>query len=465
MTAVILRDVEVAGTAKLDVLVRDGVILEITENSVAAPDVEVIDGHGGALLPGLHDHHIHLHALAADRLSVRCGPPHVRTADELAAALGSASDDGWIRGVGYFESVAGMLDSTSVDALHHERPVRIQHRSGALWILNSRAAEQVGLDSADHPGVERDDDGRATGRLWRADSWLREHLPASGPPDLADLGAELAAYGITGLTDATPDLTASSVAALHEAHLSGAVPQRMLLLGAPLDFPGSAEDFAVGPLKIVLADSGLPDFEWLIATVRNTHDAGRAVAVHCVSREAFAILLAVFGEVGTIAGDRIEHGAIIPPDSVEDIRRLGVHVVTQPGFLADRGDAYLREVEEADLPDLYRCRSLLGGGVPLALSSDAPYGPVDPWAVIRAAVTRRCPTGAVVGSDERLTPSQALDGYLARLDDPGGPPRTLRPGMPADLVLLDRPLRDMLDDPTADAVHTTLIAGRSVYHR
>ncbi|MEE2035404.1 amidohydrolase family protein, partial [Rhodococcus chondri] len=444
MSTLVVHDVELDGTAGFDVLIRDGRIAEVGSALTTPRRSEVIDGRGGVLIPGLHDHHIHLHALAADRASVRCGPPHVHTVDDLAAALNAASGDDWIRGVGYFESVAGMLDSQALDRLHSTRPVRIQHRSGALWILNSTAAALVGLDTADHPGVERDDAGRPTGRVWRADTWLRDRLPDTGPPPLDALGTELAGYGITGLTDATPDLSPSSLTALIDAHTSGAVPQRLHLLGAPNGFTSADPAVTVGPYKIVLADSGLPDLDVLTETIRSTHAAGRAVAVHCVSREAFAILLAVFTEVGAHPGDRIEHGALVPAESITDLHRLGLRVVTQPGFLADRGDSYLQEVDPRDVGDLYRCRSLLDSVVPLALSSDAPYGPLDPWQIVEAAVTRTAASGAVVGASERLDPAEAIAGFLSAADDPGGRSRTVAPGGRADVVLLDRPLADAL---------------------
>jgi predicted amidohydrolase YtcJ len=43
-------------------------------------------------LPGLHDHHVHLRALAA-AASVSFGPPRTRTAAELAARLRAADAD------------------------------------------------------------------------------------------------------------------------------------------------------------------------------------------------------------------------------------------------------------------------------------------------------------------------------------------------------------------------------------
>jgi len=123
--------------------------------------------NGGALLPGLHDHHIHLFALAAAEQSVRCGPPEVCNADALAHALTHASvRHEWIRGIGYHESVAGELDRKRLDTWVADRPLRIQHRSGALWLLNSAGIEHLGLDrGADAQGIERDAHGRATGRL------------------------------------------------------------------------------------------------------------------------------------------------------------------------------------------------------------------------------------------------------------------------------------------------------------
>ncbi|QCQ92365.1 amidohydrolase family protein [Rhodococcus sp. SGAir0479] len=465
MTGLLIRGAEVAGRPGVDVLVEGERIVAV---GAELPTVghTVVDADGGALLPGLHDHHLHLHALAADADSVRCGPPHVRDGAALAAALATAPGDGWIRGVGYVETVAGELDSAGLDALCRDRPVRVQHRSGAVWILNSAAAALVGLDSAVHPGVERDHHGRATGRVWRADTWLRSRLPETGPPDLTAIGDELARYGITGITDATPDLSETSLAALLAAAASRAIPQRLNLLGVALDAAVEpVSGVTVGAYKIVLADSGLPDIDALIATVARAHAADRPVAVHCVSREALLILLAVFAETGNVPGDRIEHGALIPVETLGTLRGLGLRVVTQPGFVAHRGDDYLQRVDAADLGDLYRCRSLCDAGIGLALSSDAPYGPLDPWRVIAAAADRRAPDGRRVGPAERITTRAALDLYLAPLDDPGAAPRVVGRGARADLVLLDRSVADQCAAPTAGAVRATVIGGRVAYAR
>ena len=424
------------------------------------PAEDVIEAGGGALLPGLVDHHLHLFALAAAERSVLCGPPRVSDAVALADALRGARGDrhGWVRGIGYHESVAGDLDTSALDRLHADRPVRIQHRSGAMWMVNSGAAARLGIASANHPGIERHGDGSPTGRLWRADDWLRSRLPAEPPADLAEVGTGLARLGITSVTDATPDLDRNAVASIAEAARTGALPQRVQLLGAPLDAE-LPDGIISGPYKIVLADSGLPDLDELVGRIAAARAAGRAVAVHCVSREALVLLLAALDEVGHRPDDRIEHAALVPAQLVGELGRRGLRIVTQPGFLADRGDDYLRDVPVVDHADLYRCRSLLDAGARLALSSDAPYGPVDPWAVMAAAVRRDTRGGATVSAAERLDPAAALAAYLAPSDDPGGAPRRVRAGAAADLVLLDRPLVAVLANPQVDAVRGVIVKG------
>ncbi|PTR21595.1 putative amidohydrolase YtcJ [Rhodococcus sp. OK519] len=464
----VIRNAEVAGRPGLDVWIVDGRVAEIGVG-LRPPRGDTLDARGGAVLPGLVDHHLHLHALAASRMSVRCGPPDVRGPDDLARALSEAEsedDGGWVRGVGYVETVAGLLDAAMLDRLHSARPVRVQHRSGALWMLNSAALRATGLVDVRHPGVERDSEGQPTGRVWRADDALRERLPSGKPPGLAGVGRDLARLGVTAVTDATPDLAPGSLAALMADAANGQLPQRLHLLGVPpgsTPVPERGTRVTVGPYKIVLADSEPPDLVGLMDTITRVHSEGRAVAVHSVTRESLMILLAAFDEVGCVPGDRIEHASIVPAEVVGVLRERGLTIVTQPGFIADRGDDYRARVDERDHPDLYRCRSLLDAGVALALSSDAPYGPLDPWTVIAAAVGRRTESGVVLGESERIDPPRALEAYLAPPDNPGGVPRRVRPGVSADLVVLDVPLREMLGSPDSAAVGTVLVDGRVVY--
>ncbi|WP_226365029.1 amidohydrolase family protein [Pseudonocardia sp. ICBG162] len=431
----LLRGAEVDGR-RTDVLVRDGRVVPVDGRRVD----EVVECAGGALLPGLVDHHLHLHALAAAERSVRCPSDPAALGRVLAAAAGDVH--GWVRGVGF---PGDDLDVDLLDRLHPSRPVRVQHRSGALWVLNTAALERIG--PLDHPGVERVA-GAPTGRILRGDDWLRSRLPPAEPFDLAALGARLAGLGLTALTDATPDVEAGAARSLT------AVPQRLTLLGVPLG-ETAPEGTVTGPYKMVLADSGLPDLDELTDRIRAAHAAQRPVAVHTVTRESLVLLLAALDDAGRLPGDRVEHAALVPAELIGELR--GLAVVTQPGFLADRGDLFRREVPAVEHPDLYRCASLRDHGVPVAFSSDAPYGPVDPWRVIDAAVTRATPDGDALGPGEAVSARDALDLYLA--GRPGGPVRRVTAGAEADLVLMHEPLDVALQAPSMDGVRQVWIGG------
>ena len=100
----------------------------------------VLNARGGELLPGLHDHHIHVFAAAAAYGSLDCdvGSGAVGDCrDRLAQRLRGAAGSGWIRGVSYHEQQLGELDRWALDELCSDRPLRIQHRSGKLWVCNS----------------------------------------------------------------------------------------------------------------------------------------------------------------------------------------------------------------------------------------------------------------------------------------------------------------------------------------
>jgi predicted amidohydrolase YtcJ len=445
----VLRDVSLADGRVTDVVMQGGVVHAIGGRDAGAD--RVLDGAGGALLPGLHDHHCHLLAAAAAARSVNCGAPDVQTRAALLDALARAArGPGWVRGIGYDDASVGPLDRGVLDSAVTEVPVRVQDRSGALWVLNSAALAAVGAETADVSGIERDGAGRPTGRLWRLDAWLGERVGPEPPPDLAALGRELAALGITGVTDASPDLTAGG------GVLLATLPQRVMTLG-----PVAVDGLTLGPRKIVVADHALPGSGELATTIREARTEHRAVAIHVLTRESILLALNVLADVGTMAGDRIEHAAVAPPESIQMMTRLRLRVVTQPSLVARRGDDYLARVDTEDLPHLWPYATLLAAGIPVGCSSDAPYGDLDPWTGIHAASTRHTPTRVVLGERERVPAAIALAGYLSSASRPGGTVRTVVTGMPADLVLLDAPLADVLADPRREHVRSTFIAGLS----
>jgi predicted amidohydrolase YtcJ len=336
--------------------------------------------------------------------------------------------------------------------------------------VNSAATAALGLDdgggggAADHPGIERDHRSRATGRLHRLDAWLRERLPDDGPPPFAEVGRRLASCGVTGVTDATPSTTVGAFALLADAVASGELPQQVTVTGGT-ELAGVVPPTPLrsGPVKVVVDDGSYPSVEDLAGRIAFAHAAGRPVAVHCVTRVALALLLAAYDVVGPRSGDRIEHGSVIGDEHLAPLRALGVTVVTQPSFVAERGDRYLAEVGLDDVEHLYRCGSLLDAGIPVAAGSDAPHADPDPWAAIAAATTRATPSGRVLGAGEAVAPEVALGLFLGRAERPGGPPRRVEPGARADLCLLRAPLAEALRAPDRSLVRLTVVGGRACF--
>ena len=469
----VLRRAEVGGEV-VDVLVANGRVAAVGADVPAPGGAAVVEAGGGALLPGLHDHHLHLLATAAARASVDVGPARVRDRPSLGHRLrahaASLEPGRWVRAVGYDPGAAGPIDRAVLDAAVADRPVRVQDRTGITWTLNTAALDALGLlgggglPPAIAAGVERGGDGAPTGRLVRLDAWLRDRLGID-VPDLADLGTDLTRCGVTGVTDASPfgDLTALDV--LAAAHRSGALPQRITatggvaLAGAGPRFPA---EVGVGPVKVVIDDHDLPSLDELAGWIAAAHRHGRPVAVHCVTRVQLLLALAAWDEAGARPGDRVEHGSVVPAESVARLAALGLAVVVQPVFVHDRGDRHLAEVDADDRGDLHRCAGLLAAGVAVAAGSDAPYGDVDPWASMRAAVGRRTAAGVSLGPGEAVSPEVALGLHLGPPEAPGGPRRRVAVGAAADLCLLAVPWRVARDRLRADDVAATVVGGRLV---
>jgi predicted amidohydrolase YtcJ len=465
----LIRNAEIDFGRRVDVRLEAGQIRTIaaTGSLPSAIGEPCIDAAGHALLPGLHDHHSHLLALAAALDSLPCGPPQVSDAATLAARLrqqaASGSPEHWLRGIGYHPSVAGDIDRDWLDACVAERPLRIQHRSGRLWIVNSAGLERLLAGGGPPPPGMELRHGRPTGRFFDADDWLRRRLPRRWP-SLTPVGALLARHGITGITDATPDNDAAQFTCFATAQAQGELPQDLLIMGsAALDEVCASPGLMRGPTKFHLHEIDLPPFDACVAAIRHSHAAGRATAFHCVTQTELVFALGALNEAGAQPGDRIEHAAVAPPEVVPLLQQTGVTVVTQPNFIFERGDAYLREVAADEQPWLYRLRGLIDAGIAVAGGVDAPFGATDPWAAMQAAVERRSRLGLILGAAEALSPEAALALFLAPLTHPGGPVRRLTPGAPADLCLLDRPWAQARNDLAAVRVRLTFKAGRIIH--
>lgn len=442
----LIKNADIDGEIR-DIRVADGVVVHI---GTSLPNEEaVIDADGCAVIRGLTDNHIHLCAYAAARDSL-----HLKQLSDISDAHLRVPIDQMLRVVDYHEDLHGRIDKKVLDSLAPGRIVRVQHQSGRAWVFSSAALRDAGLvhETGELIGEEGTD------------------LPTrvDAPPDLGRASQALACVGVTRLTDATPYRSLESASLLIDAVSVGAVRQSVLFTGGPEIAASVPSGFSQGPVKIVVGDHDLPNVELLVEAVNTARAHGRNVAFHCVTTAALALIVAAMREVGPSQFtqlDRIEHAAVVPNEYVDELKQLQLVIVTQPGFVHARGDRYLRTVDRVDLPFLYRCGSLVAAGIAVYGSSDAPYGPVDPWLAMRTAIERRTASGAAVGKDESISALSALRAYVnspqERWRDEVGP----CVGDLGDLVILGESLKGSLSNFDSVSVRATVIGGDLVFSR
>lgn len=418
-----------------------GRIAQIAANLVPKDGDRVVQARGGALLPSLRDNHIHLMALAAQRRSVKCGPPEIESADQLVDALRTALDGDWVRGVGYHESVAGDLTATTIDQWVNDRPVRIQHRSGRLWYLNTVGATALGLPAD------------SQGQLYRKDEELYKTIPSTLnlERDLGDLAKELARFGVTHVTDATPT-NSDATAELLQTHC----PE--------LDvYAMGGTGLTKGHFKIILDDYRLPEFAAFCRTIETSHNNARPVAIHCVSRVEVVFAVAGLEEAGVLHGDRLEHATELGADVMSQVDALAVEVVPNPNFIFERGDQYVQDNDSQVLESLYPLRSLLARGITCSCGTDAPFGDPNPWLALRAATRRATRDGVKIAPYEAVGPESAYE-LMSNAENPNRrKPLRVEVDDAANLVILKRPWSDARNRLQHDDVMATVLGGRVTY--
>ena len=470
----LLRNLRISGTSgePVDILPINGVIASIAP---AGGSTLGRDFGGLWVSPGLWDNHVHFSqwALVQQRLDVSTASSAHDTAAMVARALESASPEP-TPFVGYGFRDALWSDAPSVellDAAAGSRPVVIV--SGdlhAVW-LNSAALALHG--HAGHPtGLLREDAAfEVTNRIGTVADEVLDRW--------ADAAAHAAASrGIVGIVDFEMDWNLETwsrrIAAgsrslrvefgVYAQHLDRAIE-------AGLRTGDRVNDLlSVGPFK-VLTDGSLntrtaycydeypgregadesrgmltvPPHE-LLPLLRRAVDAGLIPAVHAIGDHANSLALDAFAELGS--GGRIEHAQLLAAADMPRFAALGVTASVQPDHALDDRD--VAEHHWAGRTDrAFALRSLLDAGATIALGSDAPVSPLDPWTTAAAAVTRTRGGREPWHPEQRITTAEALAASTRS---------TVAVGQPADLVLTETdPLA--ADDLRSVSVAATLLGG------
>lgn len=449
------------------VVIADGIVAAVGEG--LPPEGDVVDLEGRWLLPGLWDRHVHFTQWA--RTWGRLDVSAARESAEVCAAVALAPGDGLLVGFGF--RWATWAEPPSLEALDAARPAPTVVLSGDLhtsWV-NTAAARLLDLP---HAGLLREDEAFDAQR--RLDA---------APPSADALAAVIRAAharGVVGIVDLE---MADNVDAWAGRIAHGAPPLRVeagfypelldarIRAGAAtgLTVPGTRGLVTHGPLKVITDGSlntltahcaepypdgghGMQNVspEDLATMLSRAHAAGIRAAVHAIGDRANTIALDAFAATG--ARGSIEHAQLVAPTDLPRFAALGIVASVQPEHAIDDRDA--TDAIWADrATHAFPLRSLVDAGATLALGSDAPVAPLDPWISIAAAVHRTSDERAPWHPEQSLTVEEALAASVRH---------GVEPGAPADLVAVDAdPLRV---DPTslrAMPVALTAIAGAVVH--
>jgi len=452
---------------------------------------------GAAVVPGLTDAHIHLLAIAEDRLQTPLSGPAVdsidRLIEHLAAAAASTPATEWVIGSGYNEfNLAEKRVPTreELDRVQPGRPVLIRRVGGHFAVANSAALAAAGVDETtpDPEGgrFERRD-GRLTGSLAElAADVVYARAPRPSPQRLATaicaVAHEYLGYGITAAVEAAVGFTAGFSIEWdiwQRLRQAGDFPLRMGfmlridaeeaakhgLVPGPIDLDWQVRtlkffaDGIIGARTAAFSEPyhDCPGCGFLMKPSEDlrrdflaAHRAGWQIAVHAIGDVAIATALGAYQEAqrATPRPDtrhRIEHLGYPGPGTIAALQATRSVVVTQPGFLRNLGDGFAAALGPTRVHRLYPGRSLLDAGIDVAGSSDGPIGPPSPFVGMAAAVDRRTAQGLVIGPAEALHAAEALHLYAgagAHVMSHETHRGRLQPGMLADLAVLD-------EDPTA----------------
>ena len=482
----VLANVRFAGNTSMHHLhLRGGLVVRVApaaDSSGLAPGVPVADLDGRYVIPGLWDEHVHMTqwALAGHRIDLSGATSARSAADVVRSFVEQHTDDGLpVVGVGFRDATWGDAPTLELlDGVTRGFPTALlSHDLHCVW-LNSAASKRYGVP-VDASGLLREqpafDLTRTLGQLPDAvvDGWVR------------DAARTAAARGIVGIVDfemtwnrdawlrrIAGGFDSFSVdAGVYPEDLERAVGDGMRT-GQLLD--GGAGLLRVGPLK-VLIDGALntrtaycvepyphggrglltvSEAELRALLVR-ARDAGFVPAVHAIGDGANEVALHAFEAAG-ISG-RIEHAQFVRTEDLPRFAALGVTASVQPAHaLDDRDTADANWAGRTDRA--FPLRSLLDAGATLALGSDAPVSPLEPWLAMSAATTRAGRDGRAPWHPEQaLTRTQAL---TASTRGRG----TVRVGDPADLAVLDGDPLTVSDAVfAAMPVAATLVAGRFTY--
>jgi len=473
--------------------------------------VNVIDGKGRSVLPGLIDAHGHVlglgfSALQLDLVGTSSLDDFKKRLRAYAAAHRNAR---WILGRGWNQElwpVKQFPTAADLDSVVSDRPVVLERVDGHAVVANSAAMKAAGVTSETKspPG------GRIENGLFvdNAIELVSKAVPpataAENDQALAKAQDILLSYGVTGVGSMSTSLADWN--AMRRAGEAGRLNVRLMVyadaLGLLGEVPNPTEWLYRDRLRMVgikfYADGALgsrgawlkqpysdkpetrglqfhSDAEMLqLAEMAAAH--GFQIATHAIGDAANAQVISTYEQLtkkyGTNRRWRIEHFQIADPADIPRLAPAGIIASMQPTHQTSDRLMAEKRLGPNRLAGAYAWQTVLKSGAKLAFGTDFPVESSNPFPGLSAAVSRQDMEGQPPGGwipAERLTFEQALQAYTRGAAYAGFAEEkigSLEPGKWADFVIVDRDPTKV--DPQSLArtqVLETWIAGKKIWER
>ena len=491
------------------------------------PSTEILDLGGRVVLPGFIDTHEHFSTFSEIPLQLDLAPSRVNTVAEmldLVAAEAKRLPRGeWIRGKGYDDTKMrdGRLPTQAeLDAVAPYHPVILVHVSAHLAIVNSAALRRGHLDLntpdprggrySRHPAT-----GELTGELVGMAGFNFWSEPMSGgkmvvPPferglrkqGLVETAKILNRVGITGVHD--PAVCPSYITSYHDTLEDHSLSLRVNML-IPYQWLSELEKIGLTGkwgnewvrstgIKIVIDgaiagrtaalrdgyshnpdDHGLlylDDQEELTHLVKRIHRLGYQACLHANGDLAIDMALEAIEKAQTDyprldPRHRIEHCTVINESILKRMRALGVMALPFASYLWQHSEKLVPFYGLKRAEAMFAHGSFLQSGVRVAGASDHPAGLLPPLLGVQSMVTRKTPSGDILGIDQRISLEEAFKMYTIYAAYASFEEKikgSLTVGRLADMVVLaEDPWRVNPENIGRIPVVMTLLAGRVVF--
>jgi len=181
--------------------------------------------------------------------------------------------------------------------------------------------------------------------------------------------------------------------------------------------------------------------------------------IHAIGNEAVKCACSALKQSGT-SDSTIEHLIFLSDQNIDEVASCGAIASLQPGFISQSEELKNSNIDK--VLNIIPAKSLLKSGIPTALSSDNPCGPLNPLGNIRYAVTRQTSSGLVIDAKESISLQEAIKAYSMGGHHAihGQPHKGLTEGQVADLTILN----GSPENPNVQVI-STWIDGKQVFSK